>query len=267
MTPEIQLFETPEWSIRYFRFGTQGKRPLAILPGLGLTSASACPGAFAARYRAFGEAFDVYVPDRRADPPPGYTVRDMALETEAFLLSLGSAPADLFGISQGGMIAQFVAAVHPALVHAAAFCSTVARVTPEEAERFDEWMRFAQTENVSGLIHAFARLIYSPAFCERLLAAADMTAAAVTPEDLRRFLLYLDAMRGFDALNVLPAVKCPTLVLSGGADRLMRPGAAAELAAALGGVSRVYPGASHALCDELPAVRKDVLSFFLAAES
>ena len=266
MFPEIATFETQELKMRYFRFGTKGKRPLVILSGLCLGSVADSARAVAAAYRLFREEFDVYVPDRRSDPPLGYTVRDMAQDTAAFLSSLDLPPADLLGISQGGMVAQLLASLYAPQVHAAALASTTARITPEEALSFEKWKHYAQNNDVLGLLTAFAELIYTPRFYQRLSAVLGMSAETITPEDLRWFTVYVDAMRGFDALELLPGVTCPTMVFAGSEDRLMRPDAADELSSALGCPCRLYSGYGHAVYDESQAFRRDVLIFFRSLE-
>jgi len=59
------------------------------------------------------KGYRVYVFDRRKDMPAGYTVRRMAEDTLAVMRSLGIFRADLFGASQGGMIALAMAALQP----------------------------------------------------------------------------------------------------------------------------------------------------------
>ena len=98
----------------YIRFG-RGGRTLIILPGLGdgLRTVKGTALPMALMYRAFGKDFTVYAFSRRNSLPQGFTTRDMARDVAQAMEQLGIARADIFGVSMGGMIAQYLAVDHP----------------------------------------------------------------------------------------------------------------------------------------------------------
>ena len=90
------------------RFG-EGGTPLVVLPGMTMRNAFASPGALAMSYKAFREDFSVTVIGRRYDLPDGYDIRQMAEDTVQVIRALGIEQCMIFGISQGGMMAQVMA--------------------------------------------------------------------------------------------------------------------------------------------------------------
>lgn len=60
-------------------------------------------------YRIFAKDFKVYLFDRRTDVLAGITVRDLAMDIAMAMDTLEITDADRFGVSQGGMIAQYLA--------------------------------------------------------------------------------------------------------------------------------------------------------------
>ena len=72
--------------------------------------------AIAKQYRRFHEDYIVYVFDRKRDFDDGYSVEDMAEDTAEAMKRLGLKDACVMGCSQGGMMAQVLAAKHPELV-------------------------------------------------------------------------------------------------------------------------------------------------------
>ena len=98
----------------YIRFG-KGQRVLIMLPGLGdglrTVKGTAVPMAFA--YREFCKDFTAYAFSRKNELPQGYTTRDMARDQAEAMEQLGIQKADIFGVSMGGMIAQYLAVDHP----------------------------------------------------------------------------------------------------------------------------------------------------------
>ena len=65
--------------------------------------------------------------DRRPDVPEGMTVRDMASDVAVAMDTLGITNADIFGVSQGGMIAQYLAIDRPDLVNKLVLAVTLSR--------------------------------------------------------------------------------------------------------------------------------------------
>ena len=98
----------------YIRFGA-GDKPLVMIPGVGdgLKTVKGMALPFALMYRGLARDFTVYVFSRRAALAPGMTTRDMSQDLNAALEALGLRGAAVVGVSQGGMIAQWLAIDHP----------------------------------------------------------------------------------------------------------------------------------------------------------
>ena len=68
-------------------------------------------------YRTFLKEYTMYVIDKKEVIPNGYTIREMADDVAAVMDELSIRIADVFGVSQGGMIAQYLAIDYPSLVN------------------------------------------------------------------------------------------------------------------------------------------------------
>ena len=102
----------------YISFG-KGKEVLIILPGLGdgLTTVKGTALPFAMAYREYAANYKVYVFSRKNRLKEGYSTRDMAKDQAEAMEILGISKADIMGVSQGGMIAQYLAIDYPNLVN------------------------------------------------------------------------------------------------------------------------------------------------------
>lgn len=96
----------------------RGGRVLVILPGLGdgLRTVRETALPLAAACREYGRERKVYLFSRRRGLEPGATIRGMAEDQAEAMKKLGLWGADVLGISQGGMVAQHLAAEAPELV-------------------------------------------------------------------------------------------------------------------------------------------------------
>ena len=102
------------WEMDHIRFGAGG-RVLVILPGLGdgLRTVRETALPLAAACREYGRERKVYLFSRRRGLEPGATIRGMAEDQAEAMKKLGLWGADVLGISQGGMVAQHLAAEAP----------------------------------------------------------------------------------------------------------------------------------------------------------
>lgn len=118
----------------YETFGEESAPPLVLIMGLGMQMVGwpdgfcaqlADRGFYVLRFdnRDAGRSTHISAPPptpgqllRRRIKPVLYTLSDMAQDTQGLLSALGLEPAHVVGASMGGMIAQEVAAEHPASV-------------------------------------------------------------------------------------------------------------------------------------------------------
>ena len=102
--------------IDYITFGS-GKKNLIMIQGLNTNGIKGAALSLAYMYRIFAKDYKVYLFDRRPIVHERITVREMAHDVALCMDELGITNADVFGTSQGGMIAQYLAIDRPDLVN------------------------------------------------------------------------------------------------------------------------------------------------------
>ena len=117
-----------EKSMDYVTFG-KGKDPLVIIPGLGdgLQTVKGMAMPFSITYRILAERYKIYVFSRINELRQGYTTRDMAADVAEAMEILNLDTAYVMGISQGGMIAQWLVADFPEKVQKLILAVTTAK--------------------------------------------------------------------------------------------------------------------------------------------
>ena len=261
----IETVTTDSFAMDYFQFG-HGPKTLVILPGLSVQSVMGSAEAVAAAYQPLTDDYTIYLFDRRKELPPSYSVYEMAQDTAEAFRVLGLEQVDLFGVSQGGMIAAEIAIRYPELVHKLVLGSTAARIGEAEFQTVEKWIALARAADAQGLYLAFGEALYPEEVFEQSRELLADAARSVTDEDLRRFVILAEGMRGFDVTEDLGAIACPVMVIGSMDDRVVGPEASFQIAWQLKGrpdaVLFMYGGYGHAAYDTAPDYKDRLLQFF-----
>ena len=246
--------------LNVIRFG-RGKKVLALLSGVSLCGLEGAGAGVAAAYADFAEEYTVYLFDRKKLLPKGYQVADMAEDVYRVLCTFGIQEADVYGVSQGGMMGLSLALVHPNLVRKLALCSTQARAGNVMRQTVAEWLQYAKRGDTAGIQRCFAEKVYSPAYREKYASAFQTMEQQGSAEDCARFVVEAEACLTFCVYEELDRIHCPALVLADVNDRVIDVSSARELARGLNCPLQLYDQYSHAVFDEAPEAKQRVLTF------
>jgi 3-oxoadipate enol-lactonase len=237
--------------------------PLLLIHGVMISG-----GMFEPVLDAFGARHRVIVPDlrghgaSRALPPP-YTVVQLAADLAALLDDLGLGAVDVLGYSQGGAVAQQLAADHPARCRRLVLACTYAHNMATLRERI-EGHAAPLLLRLLGM-ERFARLVIAMGLRRVEPARAAWVTRLIGDQDRARMIEAWRAAMAFDGRSRLPEIRCPTLVIAGERDDAVPMHHARELHAGIAG-SRlaVVQGADHALVWTHPAELVRLTDAFLA---
>jgi len=253
--------KTANAEMEYAVFG-KGEKVFVIIPGLSIKSVIESASAVARAYKAFGETHTVYLFDRRKDVNEGLTLNDMAEDIIDSMKALGLSRADVFGTSQGGMIAQLIAIKEPELVKNLVLGSSAARENGYARNVISQWIELALENESKKLAESFVEKLYSEKFVRKYGSFIIKMTSSCTEDELKRFIILAESCDGFDILSSLEKIKCPVLVLGAKEDKVLTGKASEEIAEKLGCEIYMYPAPySHAVYDEAPDFKDRILEF------
>jgi len=194
-------------------------------------------------------AFDNRGAGRSSAPDYPYTTRHFADDTVGLLDAVGvTEPAHVIGRSMGGAIAQEIALGHPhrvrSMIIAASF-GKLDRYGHQILESIDEVVK-AQGYGPAAKIQSL--FFFPPAYFNEHQEQMETfeVALADTDRPIHGYTNSTHACLTHDALDRLPQVQCPTLVLAGGQDVLCAVGASRQIADRVPGCElKIYEEASH----------------------
>ena len=247
----------------YVRFG-KGSRTMVILPGVGdgLKTVKGTALPFSLMYRSLSCDFTVYVFSRRRDLPEGFTTRDMAEDLARAMYILHLEGSCIVGVSQGGMIAQWLAADHPEMVSRLVLTVTYSRPNSTAEEAIGSWIRMAQRGDYQGIMTDTAERSYSPARRDLMRKVYALMGNVGRPDSFDRFLVQANSCLTHDTSAVLGQIRCPVLVIGGSDDRIVTGEASVELAGQIPDCRLyMYEGLGHALYEEAPDFLQRISDF------
>ena len=249
----------------YLVFG-KGNIPLIMIPGLNTRGVKGMAIPLAFMYRIFARKYRVYVFDRKDAIPEKYTVRKIAEDIALAMDALKLTNADVFGVSQGGMIAQYLAIDRPDLVRKLLLGVTLSKNNPTVEAVIDDWIRMTEQDDMKALVLDMALKMYSDAYVKRYKPFLPILTMVQKPKDRQRFITLAKACLTCDAYSELEKIKCPVFVIGGAKDNIVTGEASKEIAKKLGCECYLYESLGHAAYEEAEDFNKRVYEFLDSSE-
>ncbi len=216
--------------IDYVSFGS-GEKRLVILPGLsdGLATVKGKALMLSVPYRKYLKEYTVMM-FSRADPlPERHSIRDMAEDQASALKKLGIRKCCVLGVSQGGMIAQYLAMDYPEMVEKLVLAVSAPCVNEISKACVEKWISLAKKGDHKALMIDTAEKSYSEMYLKKFRKIYPVIGWIGRPKDYRRFLTNAEAILSFDALSEPEKISCSTLIIAGRNDRIVGPEASCEM--------------------------------------
>jgi len=247
----------------YISFG-KGSEPLIMLPGLGdsLSTVKGTALPFAILYKAYAANYKVYVFSRKNQLEEGYSTRDMAKDQAEAMKILGISKANVMGISQGGMIAQYIAIDYPDLVNKLILVVTLSKQNETIQKVVNGWIEMAKQKNYRGIIIDTTEKSYSEKYLKTRRFLYPLLSRVGKPKDFGRFLIQANSCIHHNAYHELEKIECPTLVIGGDSDKIVSSIASVEIVNKIKGSELfIYKGLGHATYEEAKDFNDRVLNF------
>ena len=247
----------------YVSFG-DGSRNLVVLPGLsdGLATVKGKAILLSRPYKKFFQDYTVYMFSRKNDMPEGYSIRDMASDQALAMKTLKIDKACLLGVSQGGMISQYIAIDHPQMVEKLILAVTAPYANAVAKDAVSSWIDMAERGDHTALLLDTAERMYSEDYLRKNRRYFPLIAKFTKPSSYDRFLKNANAILGFDSREGLSSISCPTLIIAGDDDKTVGNDAPHEMNEAIDGSELyVYKGLGHGLFEEAKDFYDRILEF------
>ena len=247
----------------YISFGS-GSKILVMLPGLsdGLSTVKGKALVLAMAYHMYAPKYTVYIFSRKNHLQEGYSTRQMAKDQAEAMNALDISKADVLGVSQGGMIAQYLAIDHPDLVGKLILAVTTSRPNEIMQEVIDNWLKMAVQGDYKNLMIDTAEKSYSQSYLNKYRFLYPLLGRIGKPKSFNRFLIQATSCVQHNAYAELDKIVCPTLIIGGACDKIVGTASASELSGKINGSELfIYENLGHAAYEEAKDFNNRCLDF------
>ncbi len=225
-----------------------------------------------AQIEALQPAYDVIafdLPGHGASPgkPEDWTFDHAASTVASLIEGLGCGPVHVVGLSVGGMVAQTLTLAHPALVYSLVLIGTAATFSGSARAAMRARAELVLKGGMAAVLPSTLERWFTAATKARRPDLIDRVTKTLLGDDPTVHAAMWTMIAGFDVLERLGKIQCPTLILAGESDLSTPPEAAAALAAGISGAKLiVLADASHMAPLEVPeAINAEILAFLKVA--
>ena len=215
-------------------------------------------------YRIYAKEFTVYVFSRKNHLQEGYSTREMAKDYAEAMTVLSISKADILGISQGGMIAQYLAIDYPDLVNKLILSVTSANSNEIIKKTAGAWIEMAKQGKYKDLMIDTAEKSYSERYLKKYRRIYPFIGIVGKPKSFKRFLIQAASCISHNAYEELNKIVCPTLIIGGDCDKIVGTAAAPAIAEKINQSELlIYNGLGHAAYEEAKDFNRQVLNFLM----
>lgn len=247
----------------YVTFG-KGNKNLVMLPGLGdgLTTVKGMAFPLAITYNIYATDYKVYIFSRKNELEKGFSTREMAKDQAAAMAVLGISRADVIGISQGGMIAQYLAIDHPDCVHKLVLALTSSRPNETIRSTVTAWIQMASQGDYRNLMIDTTEKSYSQKAIRKYRILYPILVRIGKPRNFDRFLIQARSCLNHNAYADLSKISCPVLIIGGRDDKIVGMKSSYEIAEQIKNCTLyIYENFGHAAYEEAEDFNKRILQF------
>ena len=250
----------------YVAFG-RGQKAFILIPGLGdgLKTVKGTKLLLARMYKLFAKECKVYVFSRKNNIEEGYSTRDMAEDQKIAMENLGIKNAYIMGVSQGGMISQYLAVDYPQMVDKLVIGVSASKQNDTMQKVIRNWITLAENNDYGNLIIDSMEKTFTEDKLKKYRVFYSIITRVGKPKNFKRFIVQANACLNHNAYDELEKIKCDTLVIGGDSDKIVGKNASEEMAKKINKSKLIlYKGLGHGAYEETKDFNQQVLRFLIS---
>lgn len=213
-------------------------------------------------YKMFAKDYRVFVFSRRNNLPQNFSTKDMANDIIKHMKDLKLGKADIVGVSQGGMIAQYIAINAPKKVNKLVLAVTLSRPNKIMNETINNWIERAKNKDYKGIMVDTAEKSYTGKYLDKNRKIYKILGLLGRNASFERFIIEAKSCLEHNSYNELNKIQCDTLIIGAKQDKVLGIEGSEEMADKIKNSEIfVYEEYSHGVYEQAKDFNSRVLEF------
>ena len=201
---------------------------------------------------------------RKNNLPDNYSIKEMEDDQAEAMRKLGIEKASVLGVSEGGMIAQYLAINHADLIDRLVIAVSAPNANDIVHSVVESWIGLAKLQNHKQLMIDTAEKSYSQEYLDRYRKIYPVVGWIGRPKNYHRFIVNANAILNFDCFDDLQKIHCPTLIIGGRTDQIVGCDASYKMYEQIyGSEIYIYEKFGHAAYEEANDFNKRVFDYLV----
>lgn len=149
---------------------------------------------------------------------PPYSFEQFAEDIYSLLKQLNIKQTHFIGLSNGGMIAQKLAVMHPEIISSLILCDTTSQPPSETISVWDERANIALSEGMEPLVKTSIKRWLTPEIIRENHPTSERLSELLRTTSPKAYAACCHAIQTFDMTEKIRQIKVPTLLLVGSLD-------------------------------------------------
>lgn len=249
----------------YVQFG-KGAKNLILIPGLSTLTLEGKGISLAWQFRDFAKDYTVYVMDKRDELKEDVTLRELAEDIAGVIDHIGLLSADVVGVSQGGMISQYLTIDNPDLVDKLVLAVTASRLNDSVKNYVNQCVILAQKGEMEEINRVSFENDFTEEYTKPLKPFLPLLCKISVPKSNVRFIRLARSINSLDTYDELEKIKCPVFVIGAGKDRIVTADASNEIAEKLQCKKYIFQRYGHGVYSEAKDFNQKIYRFLMTGK-
>lgn len=252
-------------AFHYVQFG-KGAKNLILIPGLSTVTLEGKGINMAWQFREFAKDYTVYVMDKRDDLKEDVTLRELAEDIKDAVDHIGLLSADVVGVSQGGMIAQYFTIDNPDFVGKLVLAVTASKLNDHIKNYVNQCVILAQKGEMEEIMRDSFENDFTEEYTKPLKPFMSLITKMSVPKSNVRFIRLARSINSLDTYDELDQIKCPVFVIGAGKDRIATVEGTDEIAGKLECKKYIYQRYGHGVYSEAKDFNERIHRFLMTGK-
>lgn len=260
---KVKTIKQDNLEIDYVNFGKKGQN-LVIIPGLfsSVIDMKKQKYIFRKYYKDLAKHFNIYIFSKNKIICDDYSIESIANDQVKAMDLLNIKKTHLIGVSQGGMIAQSIAANNKDLIEKLVICVSTSKPNDETKKVINKWIELSRQKDLKNLVIDVLKKSVGKDVAKKIKKFYFILEKLNDKFNYEVLIANATSCINFDCLDKLNKIGCPVFIIAAKKDQVINFQDSILMSKAIKNSGmKIYGNVGHDIYSKSKEINKDILLF------